>query len=60
MDIAWASVSIALAPVLLGALVTIAWRNSHVIHILGIRLTTAERDIAHLRGLIEQRLMKDR
>jgi hypothetical protein len=60
MDAAWPPVALALAPVLLGALVALAWRNSHTIHVLGIRLDTAERDIAHLRGLIERQIMKDK
>lgn len=49
--------SIALIPLLLGALVTLAWKNSHTLAIMAARFDRNETEIAHLRSLIENRLM---
>lgn len=47
---------IALIPVLLAALVTIAWQNSHTLTVLTHRIERNERETQHLRELIEEEL----
>lgn len=47
---------LAAVPLVLGALTTIAWQNSHALATLAFRFDTTEKELAHLRGLVEQRL----
>lgn len=48
-------VAAAVAPVLLGALVTIGWQNSHTLAVLNAEVANSERELEHLRELIESR-----
>jgi len=46
----------AVAPLLLGALVGIAWSNSHMMAVAMTRIDANEKQITRLRDLVEQRL----
>ena len=50
----------ALIPVLLGALVTLAWQNSHRLVVITNDLEHVEDEVSHLRNLVEQRLVEPR
>jgi hypothetical protein len=50
----WLKLAAALAPLMLAALVGIAWNNSHSMAVLGARLDENVRELDHLRDLIEQ------
>jgi hypothetical protein len=76
----WIKAIVALAPLLLGALVTVGWQNSHALAVLSLnvehlrvdlertraslepgrtimlRLDTNEKQLDHLRELVEARL----
>ena len=53
---AWVKVCVTLAPVLLAALTTVAWQNSHAISLLAREYDDLRAEQAHQRGLLEQRL----
>lgn len=50
----WLKLAVALAPLMLAALVGIAWNNSHSMAVLGARLDDNVRELDHLRDLVEQ------
>ena len=52
----WLKIAVALAPVMLAALVGIAWSNSHTLAVLGARLEDNVKQLDHLREVVEQRL----
>jgi len=52
----WIKVLAGLAPLLIGALVGIAWTNSHTMAVSMIRIDAMEKHLDHLRELVEQRL----
>jgi hypothetical protein len=80
----WSKAAVALIPLGLGALVTIAWQNSHSLVVLSqnvenlrvevervkaslepgrtiqLRQDQAEKELAHLRDLVEQRMVQPR
>jgi hypothetical protein len=59
MNYQWAvKLLAALIPVLLGALVTIAWQNSHRLAVLTAEVANVEQEMTHLRTLVEDRLIK--
>lgn len=47
---------VALIPIMLGALTTLAWQNSHGINAIGVRLEAHQREIDYNRRLIEDRM----
>lgn len=60
----WGKIAFALIPIGLGALVTQAWQNSHTlaaishsIDTVGQRFERDEKELDHLRQLIEARLL---
>ena len=60
----WGKIAFALIPIGLGALVTQAWQNSHTlsaishsIDTVGQRFERDEKELDHLRKLIEDRLL---
>jgi hypothetical protein len=50
----WLKLAVATAPLMLAALVGIAWNNSHSMAVLGARLDDNVRELDHLRDLVEQ------
>jgi len=52
----WAKALAAVVPVFLAALVTIAWQNSHALAVIGQRIEQNEKQVDHLRELVEIRL----
>jgi hypothetical protein len=50
----WLKIAVALAPLMLAALIGIAWNNSHSMAVLGARLDDNVRELDHLRDLVEQ------
>jgi hypothetical protein len=50
----WLKLAVALAPLMLAALIGIAWNNSHSMAVLGARLDDNARELDHLRDLVEQ------
>jgi hypothetical protein len=50
----WLKLAVALAPLMLAALIGIAWNNSHSMAVLGARLDDNVRELDHLRDLLEQ------
>jgi hypothetical protein len=50
----WLKIAVALAPLMLAALIGIAWTNSHSMAVLGARLDDNVRELDHLRDLVEQ------
>jgi hypothetical protein len=50
----WLKLAVALAPLMLAALIGIAWNNSHSMAVLGARLDDNVRELDHLRDLVEQ------
>ena len=52
----WVKAAVALAPILLAALTTVAWQNSHAISLLAREYDDLRAEQAHQRGLLEQRL----
>jgi hypothetical protein len=52
----WLKVVLALVPVLIGALTTVAWQNSHDMALLTREYADINAELAHQRELLEQRL----
>jgi hypothetical protein len=49
----WARAVAAVAPLLLGALVTIAWQNSHALAVLSLNVEHLRLDLANTRASLE-------
>jgi hypothetical protein len=54
----WLKVVLALVPVLIGALTTVAWQNSHDMALLTREYADINAELQHQRELLEQRLGK--
>ena len=52
----WVKAAVALAPILLAALTTVAWQNSHAISLLAREYGDLKSELDHQRDLLEQRL----
>jgi hypothetical protein len=52
----WLKLAVALAPLMLAALIGIAWNNSHSMAVLGARLEDTVRQLDHVRDMVEQRV----
>ena len=52
----WLKVVLALVPVLIGALTTVAWQNSHDMALLTREYADIKGELDHQRELLEQRL----
>ena len=50
----WLKLAVALAPLMLAALIGVAWNNSHSMAVLGARVDDNVRELDHLRDLVEQ------
>ena len=53
----WIKAVAAIAPLFLGALVSIGWSNSHTMAVTMTRIENNEKQIDHLRELVEARLV---
>jgi hypothetical protein len=53
-----AKVALAVAPVALAAMVALAWANSHTIALHERELASLRAEVAHLRELVEQKMLK--
>jgi hypothetical protein len=53
----WIKALAAVAPLFLGALVGIGWSNSHTMAVTMTRIENNEKQIDHLRELVEARLV---
>ena len=52
----WLKIAVALAPVMLAALVGIAWSNSHTLAVLSKQVESEEKQLDRLRDVVDQRL----
>ena len=52
----WVKALAAVAPLLLGALVGIAWSNSHTMGVAMTRIDGIDKQLDRLRDMVEQRL----
>ena len=47
---------LAIIPILLAALTTIAWQNSHTVNAFALKLDLYQKEVEHHRVLIEQKM----
>ena len=52
----WIKLAAGLAPVLLAALVGIAWSNSHTLAVMSKQIEAEEKQLDRLRDVVDQRL----